>query len=368
MVSLAARNLQHEGAKVAFSTCAVALISLFILTIAGLYNGIDTLMERVVMGTGADFWITMEGTSGSLHSPSILSLTLLPALRRVDGVYEVTPLVRTAVVYPTKRRNLLIVVNGYDVRGRLGAPPKVVAGRSTPATGEVLIDEEFARLRRLSLGDSITLGRRAFRVVGLTADTNIMIGYIVSMTYADAALFLVPGMANSFLVKVRRGADLDDVRQAMTRALTGIEVKTSPEVVRAYTDEVLGSFRSVILVLTVMAFLVGLLVIGLHIYTLTVEKSREYGMVKAIGATNLYLYRVVAGQTLLISGGGFASGAAISAPVISVISGALPEFIVILTPGIVAGVFGLFMIAGLCASLIPLRRIASIDPAVAFRA
>ena len=76
----------------------------------------------------------------------------------------------------------------------------------------------------------------------------------------------------------------------------------------------------------------ALLVVGLLVYTLTTEKSREYGIVKAVGGTNFYLYKIVLFQALAVSLLGFLIGAAVSFPAISLLQYFVPEFVVLVTP------------------------------------
>ena len=74
-------------------------------------------------------------------------------------------------------------------------------------------------------------------------------------------------------------------------------------------DRILSNILPILIVVLIVAFVVGLAVAGLTIYTATVEKSREYGILKAEGFTNPYLYRVVFEQSMVTGVLGFLVGA-----------------------------------------------------------
>ena len=91
MVSLAKENLLHEKSKVALSIGGVVLGVFLIFATVGLYYGIDAVVENMVLKAGADLWVTSKGSSGSLHSPSLLPMELNETLEKIDGVEQVTP-------------------------------------------------------------------------------------------------------------------------------------------------------------------------------------------------------------------------------------------------------------------------------------
>jgi putative ABC transport system permease protein len=366
VVSLAKENLLHEKSKIALSIGGVTLGVLLIFTTVGLYNGINTVVENMVLKGGADLWITSRGSSGSLHSPSLLPAGLENALD-IDGVREVAPLIRIPVATDLGRGKTLVYVNGYDTESGLGGPWKVTEGASTPGAGEMIVDRVLAERNGIGIGDELTIEERSFRVVGISDETFIMIASLVFVTLEDARAFLPADLTNFYLVSVDSPSRIADVAQTMEEALPGISVSTSETNAAEAKDETVGGFLPVILVLSAIGVLVGVLVVGLLVYTLTIEKSREYGIVKAVGASNLYLYRIVLAQAVVVAVLGFVTGAALSVPAISLMRRLVPEFVVIITPEMVLWVFLVFLVTGALASLVPVRRLSRIDPAMVFK-
>jgi len=116
-----------------------------------------------------------------------------------------------------------------------------------------------------------------------------------------------------------------------------------------------------------VAFVVGLAVAGLTIYTATVEKSREYGILKAEGFTNSFLYRVVFEQSLITGFLGFMLGAGLTLLVAPIAQDTVPQFVVFVRWQDILGIAGVTLLMALIAAYIPIRRMASIDPVTVFK-
>ena len=368
MVPVARKNLFHSKTKSLLSIAGVAFSVYLIFTVFGVYNAMDHVMGTMVSGTGADVWITQAGTSGSVHSPSLVPRTLMAVVRGMDGVREAEPLIRTTVTWDDARGgNVLLFVNGFEPRGTLGGPWEIAAGSASIVPGTIVIDRSFAEKYGFKLFDTISLRGREFRIVVLSNDTNVMVGYQVFVTDGDATGLLPAGFVNSILVKTQSGENATSLLERLRQALSDERVETSESIARVYKQEVLGSFKPIILVLSLVSLIVGVLVVGLLIYMITLEKAREYGIVKAIGASNGYLYRVVLTQAMLVSIIGFVAGVVITFPAIALMTRTVPEFMARIEPVSIVEAFPVFLASGVVASFIPLHRIVGIDPALVFK-
>ncbi|MBI4304515.1 MAG: ABC transporter permease [Chloroflexi bacterium] len=367
MVSLAKENLLHEKSKVALSIGGVVLAVFLIFATAGLYNGINTVVENMTTKSGADLWVTSKGSSGSLHSPSLLNIKIGERLKQIDGVDKVVPLIRRPMALTVGGEKMLININGFDTSSGLGGPWKVIEGSAIPGNGEIIIDRVLARKIGLRIGSILVFEGKQFRIVGISDETFTMISYMVFVTLDDARIFLPPDLTNSFLVKASSPFEIPRVKLAIANTLPEVSVSTSAENAKDAKEETVGGFLPIVMVISAVGALVGILIVGLLIYTMTIEKSREYGVVRALGSTNAYLYRIVLFQALTVAMLGFVVGATISPPLISLIRNLVPEFIVVVTPQMLIWSSGLFVATGLIASFIPSRRLSRIDPAVVFK-
>ena len=121
-------------------------------------------------------------------------------------------------------------------------------------------------------------------------------------------------------------------------------------------------------VLIGVAFVVGLAVVALTIYTSTVERVRDYGVLKAVGASPRQLFAVVLWQSVIVSLVGFGAGALIAVAAGTLIQDAVPEFATVYRLQDVLVVLGAAFLMSALAAIVPIRRVASVDPAVVFRA
>ena len=126
------------------------------------------------------------------------------------------------------------------------------------------------------------------------------------------------------------------------------------------------SFLPILQAILAIAVLIGTAIIGLTIYTATLDKSREVGILKAIGVRNSQLYSIVLTQSMLTTAFGLAIGIGLSFGVGWLITNLL-DLSFEVTNITLLTVVGLALIMSILASLIPVRRLASIDPAEVFK-
>ena len=116
-----------------------------------------------------------------------------------------------------------------------------------------------------------------------------------------------------------------------------------------------------------LAFIVGIAVTSLTIYTATVEKTREFGIMKAVGFNNLDLYKLVIIQSTITGIIGFVFGVALTLLLSRFIDRVAAQFIVYVRPIDILFVLLCTIAMAAAAAVVPARRVGSVDPAVAFK-
>jgi putative ABC transport system permease protein len=173
--------------------------------------------------------------------------------------------------------------------------------------------------------------------------------------------------ASLFLVSWKNGVPRDSVVARINRSMPGVRA-WAPEVFAASTvSNVLKSSGIALSVGTLIVFAVlsGLIIIGLTLYSAAIDRIKDYGTLKAIGASNGYITRLILLQALLISFVGFAVGMAMVEGFRFGVgqAGTLFDF----PPGVRAGFFLLTLTIALGGSLFAIRRIIALEPAQVFR-
>ena len=116
-----------------------------------------------------------------------------------------------------------------------------------------------------------------------------------------------------------------------------------------------------------IAFAIGALIIGLIIYTATVERTQEYGVLKAIGTRNGYLYKIVSIQAVTSSFMGSMLGIGLASGIAQVIMAAQPQFLIEIKPQDILIVVPIGFAMAIIAGLLPIRMISGLSPAEVFR-
>jgi len=369
MVSIAAKNLLHDRTRVAVSAGGVGFSIMLVLILAGTYDGFYRQAGLFTENSGADLFVSQAGVVDTLHSFSILPLNLTDDVAAVPGVERVCAIIsRTVELHVGDADHPKAILVGYNESHGTAGPWKMLEGERLPGPGEIVVDQIMARKNGLSIGSEARIGGKTFRVAGISAETNMFIMQYAFVRYEEIeGLVLPPATATYFLVKVAAGADIARVQSDINERFPGVQAFTLDEITTNNRNVISGLFLPILLTLYLIGFVIGITVIGLTVYTATMERAKEYGVLKAIGTGNGRLSRIVLAQALLLSVLGFAAGLAISALTASIIGYAVPEMALYFTPYQVGFVFAAAVGMSAVATTLPLGRLLRIDPAAIFR-
>lgn len=369
MTNIAWKNLAGERTRFAISVAGVAFSVVLVVILRGLYAGVIADATRYVRTSGADLWVAQAETPADfLQSRSILPLSDRSAIERVAGVSKVSPLLSRPVGLRLQGRDADLFLVGIAPGNQVGWPEAVRKGRIVPGPGEVVVDRVFAKNFGVSRGDTLPIGPQGLRVAQVVSGGNAFAYQFAWANLSDVSdLAGVDGFVSYFLVNTD-GASVESIGRRIVEQVDGTQVFPGAELADRNADNLREGFLPLLLVLVIVAFVVGTAIIGLIIYTATVEKSREYGVLKAIGFSNRQLYKVVLQQALLTAFVGFLVGAVISLILAPAIESVVPVFVTRIGVGdlVFAGTGALAM--AVVASFIPARPMARLDPAQVFRA
>jgi putative ABC transport system permease protein len=317
--------------------------------------------------------VASDGTTDFIAAASVLPSTLGSQLSELPDVKTVSPLiVRPVEVYkeggdPHDTFDIQLV--GYNPITGLGGPLSIVEGKN-PLRGEVVIDKETSRRRHINIGDHLVRGNKSLVVVGKSQGGDFVYTQVAfsSLDSAIDFLNLEPKYQRTFFVlRLDDPGQRDLFTQRATIAIPGVKFITGAKFADATRDRILSNILPILIVVLIVAFVVGLAVAALTIYTATVEKSREYGILKAEGFTNLYLYRVVFEQSIITSILGFLLGAGATLLVAPLAQDRVPQFVVFVRWEDISMIAVSTLVMALLAAYIPVRRLASIDPVAVFK-
>jgi putative ABC transport system permease protein len=207
-------------------------------------------------------------------------------------------------------------------------------------------------------------------VVGYSAGGDFVytqVGFVTLDTAIDFLSLNPPGQRTFFVIKLKDGTNVDSAAASLAQRTPGVKFIKPADFAHETRKRILGNILPILIVVLIISFIVGLAVAGLTIYTATIEKSREYGILKAEGFTNGYLYRVVFEQSLVTGLLGFLIGAGLTVVVAPFAQQSVPQFVVFVRWQDICSVAGATLIMSLLAAYIPVRRLTNIDPVSVFK-
>jgi len=366
--ALAWRNLLQDRIRFAMSVLGIALAVMLILFLfglnAGIYRGVAAYLNNapgsvIVMPQGVK---SSFAGSGQLLPPETAG-TVTGKLGDRAGV---TPVLTLNAVPELHGRKENIRLVGYDP-ALGGGPWKLSDGREPAADNEIVLDRVLADRHNFKVGDSLDVQGLQLTVVGLSMETSSFTGSIAFARKALVeSLVLAPGGASFLLITPGPGSNAGDIINEL-RTVPGTNVLLKQEVISNDKKTLARSINQVIYLMVTAAFIVGALVVGMVIYTATIERRSEYGVIKAIGARSGVLYRVVAAQALVAAGLGVLVGVGLAFLMGQVVATLRPQFLVDIERSAIAYTVAAGFIMALLGGLAPARALAGLAPADVFR-
>jgi putative ABC transport system permease protein len=169
------------------------------------------------------------------------------------------------------------------------------------------------------------------------------------------------------LVKLAPGANVEQVRQEILSSVQNVEVFTSHEFSRMtqiYWMFTTGAGVAVLLA-ALLGLVVGFVVVAQTIYATTMDHLREYGTLKAMGAPNSYVYKVIIKQAAMSAVMGYVLGMIVSGFVVRASQSGGAAILLPLPMAI--GMFFLTLAMCVGAALVSIGKVTSLDPAMVFK-
>lgn len=367
MLMLTRQNLLAEKTRFLISVGGIALSVFLFSFLLSLFQGWQLSVGRFVEKVDADIWVTREGTTDFLAAASILPVSMqeeLASRPNVEGVDAVIVRPMGVVVDGEQERIHLV---GYDVNGGAGGPLSIDKGKEIPGPNEIIIDKTYAKKSGLGIGDSMSVAGQELPVVGISSGGDFIFSQTSFVTLDTArSLLSMDEFSTFYLLHLEEGADSLAITTEVEQAIPGVTAFTGDEFAEATRDQIMSNIVPILTIILFLAFVVGVAITGLTIYNATVEKAREYGILKAIGFTNGYLFRLVLEQSLVTGILGFIIGAGLTVISAQFVADFVPQFVTLIRLQDIALVLGATFLMSIIAALLPVRRIANVDPVAVF--
>jgi putative ABC transport system permease protein len=375
-VNLALKDIRHSLGRFLLTCIGLSLLLGIVLAMVGIYRGLVLESLGLARAAGAHVWIVEGGTRGPFAESSRLPGDTRDIVAAQWGVAAAGAVAYQNVEAQHRGVSKRMLVVGAEI-GRLGEAAGLVAGRPIlRGRYEAVADRRLG----VGLGERIDLGRDTFTIVGLTEDVVASGGDpVVFVTLRDAQKLqfdLTPAAArreaartpgvvgstntvNAVLVRLLPGIDAVHFAQTVER-WKQLSALTQEQQEGVLAGSVIERARRQIGLFTALLLLVSTVIIGLIIYTMTIDKKKSIATLKLIGAPDRTIVGLIVQQAIAMGVISFAVGAVL----INSAQGYFPRRLV-LEPADAGLLFIAVLIVCLLASSLGVRTALKIDPASA---
>jgi putative ABC transport system permease protein len=373
MPPLAQRNLFHDKVRLAVTLTGIVFSVVLIVVQLGLFIGFTTATSNLIDHSNADLWITSKNVP-YVEQGVAFSERKLNQVRAVEGVADAQKIIAHWTQW--KRHDGAqesVQIVGLNVDDTLERPWNLVQGRveDLKYPDAVIMDELYKQKLGVSqIGEVFEIGGHRARIVGFTRGIrSFTTSPYVFTSFKNAQNFTALREDQTFfiLVKVLPGANLEQVRRSIIDHVKDVDVVTNSEFSHMTTFYWMFTTGAgvAVLIAAVLGLVVGFVVVAQTIYATTVDHIREYGTLKAMGAPNSYVYKVIMKQAAISAVIGYGLGMIVSVFVVhgSQKGGAA----ILMPPPMAAGMF--FVTLAMCvgAALVSINKVTRIDPAMVFK-
>lgn len=251
----------------------------------------------------------------------------------------------------------------FDGYNRIGVPFRFYAGSHFASPDDIIIDSVQAKERGLHVGDTCQILGHSFRVCGVVEPGKGSRLYIPIETAQRLAG--AEGMVTLFFVKCAQASIVNDVVGSIKASLPGYVVRTLKDYYRYFSGENLTGLNVFFQALTLIAVAVSLLVTLLTMYAAILERRRELGILKSLGASRRLITITLLAEALAICIGGLALGLALAFVAQHFNAYAFPSRPIDLSKVWVLKGCLITLISGVLGALYPALRASALDPVAA---
>ncbi|HEY9616031.1 MAG TPA: FtsX-like permease family protein [Crinalium sp.] len=411
MASIARKNLFEDIPRFLVAQAGIMFAVSLVTIQTGILSGFTRSTTTVIDNSPADIWV-------SANEMVYLELTLpIPAglvaqAQQLQGVERAEALsIRGATWRSSNGEISPVRLIGFDPAGRLFRPGDLLAGRWSDLSEPYSFILDKANLDSLHLngvGDAATISSIPAKLVGLTERTQSIASSAFLYTSLESAnAYATSGLTSStscqivggefqctnvyrrtpnappapkpapltandtityVLIQAAPGEDLQALKQRLQANLPGIKAYTKVEMAdltRDYWQRRTG-IGFILGLGAVVGIIVGMVIVGQILYSSVSDHLREFGTLKAMGASDWLIYRVIVEQALWMAVLGYLPSMGLCLG-LGVWTLATQGIMILITPAMAAGVFGITVVMCVGSALFAIQKVTHVDPAIVFK-
>jgi len=286
-------NLRHRPVRTLIGIVVIAIQVTLILTLVGLKEGVMSDQANRNRGVGADIMVrppssSIISMSGGMPTGIAKRIDQQPDVKLSTGVLQ-------------QGTDLFNYVTGLDLSqfDKLSGGFHFLSGGPFQHPDDVIIDEFYARQHKYHVGDTIMLLNRPWRVSGIYEPGMLTRVVVPLQTLQD--LTANTGKVSMIYVKLDDPSKTDQVVSQLRQVLKDYRIYSMEEFTSLYSVSNVPMLQGFIWVVIGLGVVVGFLAILLSMYTAVLERTREIGVLKALGASPAYILNILLREAALIA-------------------------------------------------------------------
>jgi putative ABC transport system permease protein len=298
-------NLKFRPVRTTLSVLAIGVEVMLMLTIVGISEGLLADSQQRARGVGADILIRPDGSSAI----SLSSAPIKEGEARWVGAQPHVTIAVGSIVVPVSG---LTTMTGIDFNefDKLSGGFKYLEGGPPRQSGDVVVDRYYAQEQNLNVGSRVTLLNVKWRVCGIIEEGKL--ARIVAPIRVVQDATANTGKISQIWVRVDDPKNIRPVIAALKRVWPARPIYSMPEFLSLISPSNVPGLTAFIRVIIGLSVVVGFLVVFLSMYTAVLERTREVGILKALGASPGFVVTMLLRETVLLAIFGCLIGIALS--------------------------------------------------------
>ncbi len=348
MGELIARNLLHRPLRTIIGAMGIAVEVALVVLIVGLTSGLLTETAKRIEGIGADIALQPPNSSylfafGSAPMPIKIG-EKLAELKYVEFVAPVLFQFNTSgveIVYGIDQESFRDVSGGFVF----------LQGHDLEGPDDILVDDIAAKAKKIRPGETYRIFDHDWHVAGIVEHGKGSRLFVSRATLQE--LVGARDKASVFFVKCTRPEHTEDVMENMRHVLPGYTVRPLKDYLSLMTSTNIPGLESFINAMILLAITIGLLVIFLTMYTTVIERTRDIGVLKSLGANHWFVIRALLSESAALCLLGIAAGVGLSYVVRAAFVWKFPTLTILITSGWILRAAGIALLGALFGASYP---------------
>lgn len=323
------QNVLHRLLRTAITVIGIAVEVTLVILVVGLTTGLLQDYAKRTEGMGADVMVQPPSASMFItFSGAPMPISIADKLRELSYVQAVSP-----VLIQFNSVAALENIFGIDPKsfGEVSGEFVFYEGRGLREPNDILVDDIYAKGKKVKVGQTLRILGRDFHVSGIVEHGKSARLFVLLPTLQEMGG--AHDKASLFLIKCDRSNHAVAVQNEVKGLLPGYEVRLPKDFLALMTTSNVPFLGTFINVMISIAVVVGFLVTFLSLYTTVIERTREIGVLKSLGASKSYIVQIILSETTLLCIAGIVAGVCLSYGLQYIIHVVYPSLPIKITPG-----------------------------------